>query len=717
MVCRICKSINYVSVINLGNQVLTSRFPLLGDTSTPSGMMELIKCQDCGLVQLKDTIECNELYEHQYGYRSGLTETMRNHLQQYNSQLQYLAKIKNYDYVLDIGSNDATFLKFYPPDVNKIGIDPTGKQFIQYYDGVRLIPTYFTKQNLHNNYYSDIKYKAVSSIAMFYDLPDPVQFAKDIHDILEDDGVWTFEQSYILTMLQKNSFETICHEHLEYYSVKQIVDICNQANLKIIDISLNESNGGSFRIFACKKDSSHEECADLIHQFLEKEKVAELDKPETYFNFMKSCDHEISKLQKFIDIVNSNGKETWIYGASTKGNTLLQYAKLDFRKIKYAVERNPEKIGKMTPGTNIEIISEETMRRNPPKCLLVLPWHFKEEIIKREKEYLDNGGCLIFPLPKFSIISRNPKLLVTGIDGQIGCYIKREFKDHEIFGITRNIFAIDPEILKIKCDVQDSELDVLLSLIEPSKIIHLASITNTEKSNLTPIDTINTNGMVISRICEFVTKNSMDCKIFNASSSEIYKGHQTYLVIDNDKNYNSYNPYSYGKLLGHQMVTYYAEKYSKLYSNGIIFMTESKERSEDFLLKKVVNHLKSWKSGARETLSVSSLESFRTIQHASDVACAIRIILEQDISNNYVICGNECMKMLDIVMKLCDIMGLTVKLEDNRIIDLDTNLCVIEIDSKNIRSINTNILGEAKLLKELGWEPMSLKEVLQRLVE
>ncbi len=405
--CRICKNENITDVINIGEQSITSRFPILGDFSIPKTPITLCLCGECGLLQLRQTTKTSQLYEHEYGYMSGISNTMRTHLDQYHSEILSKITLKKGDVILDIGSNDSTFLQFFQETYHRIGIDPTGKQFEKYYKNIDLITDYFTQNTFRSNY-GKVKCKIISSISMFYDLQDPVQFAKDIYDILDDEGIWTCEQSYLLTMLQKNSFDTICHEHLEYYALHQIYKIAEIANLKIIDVSFNNCNGGSFRIYFSKKTAErYNECTELIQQILKREDEFKINDPITYTNFIKGCDDEIHNLCNLIDEINQNEEKIWIYGASTKGNCLLQYAKIDNNKIQYAVERNPQKIGKMT-STGIEIISEETMRQSPPKYLLVLPWHFRDEIIEREKTFLNNGGKLVFPLPNLEIYSNTP---------------------------------------------------------------------------------------------------------------------------------------------------------------------------------------------------------------------------------------------------------------------------------------------------------------------
>jgi hypothetical protein len=399
--CRLCKHKILDEIINLGNQDLTSNFPNSEDEYVPECPLILVKCSNCDLVQLQYSISQNEIYEKYYGYSSGISNTMRTHLYQYNNEIQSKINLCKDDYVLDIASNDATFLKYYPEYVSKVGCDPTGKQFKEKYTDISLIPTYFTSKNVID-VLPDIKYKVISSTCVFYDLPDPVTFAKDVYDLLENDGIWTLEQSYIVDMLESNSFDTICHEHLEYYSVKQIKRICDLVGFRIIDISRNSSNGGSFRVYVSK---TLPENTSVVNEYLQNELKMGIDNIYTYTSFMERVNIELDKLKTFLKSTNN----IYVYGASTKGNTLLQYLNVNNTQLPFAVERNPEKIGKLTPGTHIQIISEEDMRKNPPEYILVLPWHFKHEIIERENDFLENGGKLVFPLPSFEIISKKKK--------------------------------------------------------------------------------------------------------------------------------------------------------------------------------------------------------------------------------------------------------------------------------------------------------------------
>lgn len=712
--CRICKSQNYEEVINLGQQIITSRFPILGDYSTPSTHIQLIQCNDCHLVQLKDNLDGSELYEYEYGYRSGLNHTMQEHLKQYNNYVQSYIKLKEGDYVLDIGSNDSTFLKNYNPSIHRVGIDPTGKQFAHYYDNIQLIPTYFTKNNI-TNILPDIRFKIVTSISMFYDLPDPVQFAKDIYDILDNDGIWSLEQSYILTMIKRKSIDTICHEHIEYYAVLQIKEIMDRAGFKIINITENECNGGSFRITVCKKESKKFiEATSLIHKYLENEKLYQLSNPSTYKQFIKDCDYEIQKLKHLIHAIHNSGKKIYIYGASTKGNCLLQYAQIGPEYIPYAVERNPQKVGKMT-STFIEIISEETMRENPPDYLLVLPWHFKDEILKRESHFLEQGGQFVFPLPSLSIIGNKPKLLITGINGQIGNYTKSIFsKKYSIYGIQKQP-CTDQLTTLFSFDIRNKpQLELTVLTIQPDLIIHLASLSKTEDCIQNPLEACEINGLSTIQLCEIIHKNKLKTKLLHASSSELFKGHVNYTISSDSDHFKPTHPYSFAKLLGHQMIDYYRNTYNLRFYNCIIFTTESSKRNNFFLLKKIANHSKHWNQ-QKEPIHVGSLDSNRSILHAYDVANAFFFISEQDLAKNYVISNDDSYKMKDLVKLLYSIHNIHLVERDNVFVEISTNMPVVIMDSC-FRNEITDIKGDNSSLKSIGWKQnYSVEEILKEM--
>ncbi len=414
--CRICGNPDLVPILDLGVQALSGRFPAKDESDPPKAPLELVKCNTaknsnaCGLLQLKHSVSPEEMYQYHYGYRSGTNKTMSAHLKSIAKSVQKMVKLQEGNVILDIGSNDATLLKCYDENgLQKIGIDPTGEQFSEYYpEDIKLVSDYFNASN-YFSVCSVKKAKVITSIAMFYDLESPMSFVEDIKKVLHPDGIWILEQSYMSTMLKMNSFDTVCHEHLEYYSLKQIDWMLKKNDMGIIDVEFNDINGGSFRVYACHKNSIYESNQEKIDQIFSNEKKLKLDSEQPYKEFKDKIFNLRNELCNFLSVEKSKGKSIYLYGASTKGNVLLNFYNLDNTIITAAADRNPEKWGRKTPGTNIPIISEEEARKAKPSYFLVLPWHFKNEFIEREAKFLASGGKFIFPLPEIVIIGDKNK--------------------------------------------------------------------------------------------------------------------------------------------------------------------------------------------------------------------------------------------------------------------------------------------------------------------
>jgi len=401
--CRVCSSQNLISVLDLGVQALTGVFPKSGET-VPEGPVELVWCSNCELLQMGYSYDPDEMYGDNYGYRSGLNDSMVKHLTNKVRYLQRVVKLDSNSVVLDIGSNDATSLKAYHVDgLRKIGIDPTGGKFKKYYtEDITLVEDFFSASAY--NSVEERKANIITSIAMFYDLEDPIAFASQIENVLHENGIWHFEQSYMPSMLRTNSYDTICHEHLEFYSLNSIINILSKADLKIIDVQMNSVNGGSFAVTATKKNSVLPANTPVIDWLLSQEKAMGLGTPKPYREFEESVFRHRDDLVNLIRSLNSDGKTILGYGASTKGNVLLQFCGLTKEDIPAIADVNEDKFGCFTPGTNIPIISESDAHSMNPDYFLVLPWHFKNGIIDRENEFLSNGGKMIFPFPEIEII-------------------------------------------------------------------------------------------------------------------------------------------------------------------------------------------------------------------------------------------------------------------------------------------------------------------------
>jgi hypothetical protein len=403
--CRLCKSANLVGLLDLGEQSFTGIFPKSEHDKVPSGRLELTKCSHCDLVQLTRSFDSSLLYGQTYGYRSGLNDSMVRHLNSIVHGIVQRVDLANGDLVIDIGSNDSTTLRAYPDrNLDFLGVDPTGAKFKRFYPSdVRLVPEFFSAAAVRNAV-GPKKARVVTSIAMFYDLEAPGEFMKEVAAILARDGVWVFEQSYLDSMLRTNSYDTICHEHLEYYGLKQIHRMTEETGLKIMDVAFSEANGGSFRVMVSHKDSSYPENTALLQSILEKEDREGLYSLRTYEKFAARVAEHKKTVHQFFDRAKAEHARVLGYGASTKGNVLLQYCGVGTRDMACIADVNEDKFGSFTPGTAIPIVSETAARKMKPDYFFVLPWHFRAGILNREKLFRKNGGKLVFPLPELEIV-------------------------------------------------------------------------------------------------------------------------------------------------------------------------------------------------------------------------------------------------------------------------------------------------------------------------
>lgn len=412
--CRICGNKTLVPLLSLGEQALAGVFPRDREEPVAHAPLELVKCfsdksnESCGLVQLRHSYNPTKLYGNNYSYRSGLNNAMINHLHQKVRRIAQFFSLASGELVVDIGSNDATLLKAY---ANKqlllLGIDPVGDKFkSQYPPHVCLVSDFFSAA-IVNAHFSGKRAKVVTSIAMFYDLESPLDFMRQVFQILDDEGIWIFEQSYLPAMLMMNSYDTICHEHLAYYTLRQIVWMTERSGFKIIDLEINDINGGSLSVAVAKRNSRFREKKDLIEIFLREEERKGLDELATYEQFWdRVCRHR-DKLLSLIRAINAEGKRIAGYGASTKGNVILQFCGLTTKEILFITDVNADKWGCFTPGTLIPIVPE--IKTDFPDYYLVLPWSFRANFLEREKAFLEREGGLIFPLPEIEVINKCKK--------------------------------------------------------------------------------------------------------------------------------------------------------------------------------------------------------------------------------------------------------------------------------------------------------------------
>ena len=406
--CRLCGWEGFSPAIDLGEMAFTGYFPKAtsviplarGEETVPRGPLELVECEACGLVQIAHHYASGLMYGSTYGYRSGLNSSMARHLTGIAEQAWRLAKPEQGEAVVDIGANDGTLLNCYPDHVRRFAFDPLAEKWAEHYKPgiVRFSGCFDAEQGIA--VVGRDNAKIVTSIACFYDMPDPVGVARGIYAILKDGGIWILEQATVGSIMQAGAWDQICHEHMEYYGLAQLLNILERASLRLVGADWNSANGGSWRFIAQKGGT-----------------LPALKSPANWTahshydwnNLRSTIDRNCSELKAFLEAEKAAGRTVWGYGASTKGNVFLQRAGIGPELLPLILDANAEKDGCVTPGTGIPIRYQPdawSVREPRPDALLVLPWHFRIFIIEKERAFLDAGGRLVFALPELTIVTK-----------------------------------------------------------------------------------------------------------------------------------------------------------------------------------------------------------------------------------------------------------------------------------------------------------------------
>jgi len=406
--CRVCGLSTLEDFLELGNLYQTGFFPLK-DERVKRSALNLSKCSNCGLVQLLNDSPIEELYGSNYGYESNLNSSMRAHLISTAKSLETKFNLTAGDAILDIASNDGTFLSGYTPDLYEIvGIDPLIDHLNDFYpENTLKIKKFFSSTEV--NKCIDRKFNLITSFSVFYDLNNPVQFSKDIENLLAPEGVWVLEQSYLPSMFQTLGFDTICHEHLLYLTLSDLENITRRSGLKIFNVLINDVNGGSFQVYVCRSTSKTHQMNPYVQWLLNWEINSGITSLENCIIFSENVKRFKKELRNLLSDFKQNGFSIFGLGASTKGNVLLQYCELS-EFVATIGEINPKKFGKVTPGSNIPIVNQklllETAEHDMSKSLgIILPWHFRNSITKSAEIYLEKKGSLLLPLPFPTVIN------------------------------------------------------------------------------------------------------------------------------------------------------------------------------------------------------------------------------------------------------------------------------------------------------------------------
>lgn len=411
--CRICGSPHLKSILSLGDQPLSGVFPRPESPDPSLSPLDLIRCDKeaqpdgCGLVQLRHSAELSEMYGQTYGYYSSISPTMVSHLEEKVRQLLAFVKPSTGDVVLDVGCNDGTLLNAYGAESGllRIGMDPSSRKFASHFQpDIQVVYDFFSEAGVRS-LIGDRLCRIITSIAMFYDLDDPQKFMRQIRALLAKDGVWALELSYLPLFLTQLTYDQLCHEHLTYLGLTQIDWMMKRTGLKILDVSFNDVNGGSFYIYAGRDDGPYQPETDKIRRILDAERPLDTEAPFTRFRNRVLAHRD--EVRHFFDLARAAGKRVYGYGASTKGNIVMNYCGIGKDDLIAIGDRNPEKDGLTAPGMRIPIISHARLREAVPDYLFVMIWHFRREVIRDEIAFLKRGGKMIFSLPRLHLVDRN----------------------------------------------------------------------------------------------------------------------------------------------------------------------------------------------------------------------------------------------------------------------------------------------------------------------
>ncbi len=411
--CRLCGNTDLKLILKLGEQPLSGVFPRPEAPDPSVSPLELIRCNKeskpdaCGLVQLRHQAELSEMYGTTYGYFSSISPTMVSHLEEKVRHLKAFAKPVKDDVVLDIGCNDGTLLNAYGADSGlvRLGMDPSSKKFAAHFQpGIQVVNDFFSEKGVRSMI-GDRQCRIITSIAMFYDLDDPVDFMRQIRALLAPNGVWALELSYLPLLCTQLTYDQVCHEHVTYFSLSHLDWMMKKTGMKILDVSFNDINGGSFYIYAGRDDGPHQPDSAKIKTILDSEEPLDTEAP--YKRLRNRVLAHREEIRHFFELARAAGKRVYGYGASTKGNIVMNYCGVTKKDLIAIGDRNPEKDGLTTPGTRIPIISHAALRKEQADYLFVLIWHFRKEVIQDESEYIMRGGKLVFDLPRLHVVDKD----------------------------------------------------------------------------------------------------------------------------------------------------------------------------------------------------------------------------------------------------------------------------------------------------------------------
>lgn len=720
--CRICGSENFSELFSLGNLYLSTFVDKEGE-NIGRAPMTLVWCENCTLVQLKHTAPQELLYSRRYWYKSGLNKVIIDDLKDIVETAGQMVHLKSSDVVLDIGANDGTLLSFYSKAAVKIGCEPATNLVGELKKSADIVIDDFWDYEKYKHFFSEKKAKIITAIGMFYDMDDPGQFIRDAVNALDKDGIFITQLMTSKQMLEKNDVGNICHEHLEFYSYASLKYLFEKNGLEIFKVEENAINGGSYRLFA-----RHYTNGSIVYP----ENITK----EDYLAFAKRIEKNKDDCVNAIKELVKDGKKIYVYGASTKGNTILQYYGFDKNLIKGAAEIHPEKIGKYTVGSNIPIVLEEDAKKDAD-YFLVLPFAFREGFIKREEEWLKHGGKFIFCTPRFEIYPSNTKrgkALILGVTGQDGSFMAELLleKGYEVHGLvrhsatgnTKNIQHILDKITLHKGDLADStSLYRVISTVKPDELYNFADQDHVGWSYDSVDYSSNITGAAVGRLLEIIKQINPKIKFLQPISSNIFGKALETPQTENTSLYPM-SPYACAKAFAFHLVRYYREVFGIFASTAIFYNHESERRTEEYVTRKITKAVVQIAKGQQKKLYLGDISNRIDFGYSRDYVEAAWNILQLDKPDDFIICTGELHSVREFVEEAfrCIDVELAWKGEGLNEVGYDkkTEVEYVGFDPKFFRPSKTAPLqgDPSKARKMFGFNPkVRFKELVKRMVE
>ncbi|MGW8375277.1 class I SAM-dependent methyltransferase [Streptomyces sp. ODS28] len=409
--CRLCGSAAMESVVDLGATPPCESFLAEDELEKPEPgyALHLRVCTDCWLAQIPPLITPEDTFS-EYAYFSSFSTSWVEHARTYVAEAAERVGLGDDSFVVEVASNDGYLLKHVVErGVRCLGIEPSVNVGAAAREaGVPTVTEFLSPETGAAVREEHGPADLVAANNVYAHIPDVVGFTKGLRALVADDGWVSIEVQHLLTLIEKNQYDTIYHEHFQYYTVASAIRALASGGLALVDVELLPTHGGSIRLWARPTEVAGEP-SQQVADVLEREKAAGLQELSGYTEFSARVAKVRRDLLKFLITAAEQGKTVVGYGAPGKGNTLLNHCGIRTDLLAYTVDRNPYKHGRFTPGTRIPILPPERIAADKPDYVLVLPWNLRDELVEQLSYVHEWGGRLVFPIPELSIVEGEPR--------------------------------------------------------------------------------------------------------------------------------------------------------------------------------------------------------------------------------------------------------------------------------------------------------------------